>query len=295
MNSYLIQANLKYLVVFLLAFCAVGCTTIPAGKFDVLAGSSQNILSGITETYTRIEKLQRSFAVEIAQDKPLTQDSFKPVIDGQSFDITPELHFREAALQVLVKYTLVLQSLAKRDFEGDVDRAALELSGSLKSLAATAAPNKEIAQQASGILATVVNVIGREIVRKERLDALKTVMDSAQGDIEKLAKLIVGSNGKIKDVVNIMLGRIVAHKNHMRPSISNPIERAKFDTEVSLIIADVEDINNAIDGLSTAIAKIPPAHAEIRNALDEKTTGLNALPQLVEEAQRIGQFYRNVK
>jgi len=251
-------------------------------------------LSGTTETYTRIEKLQRRFIVETVNNSPLTRDSFRPVIDGQSFDLVPELRFRETALDVLVKYFLVLQAFAKRDFEGEVDKAAEELAGSLKSFVATAAPDSETATEASGILATVVNVIGREIVRGKRLEALKTVMDSAQPDIEKLTRLIVGSNGKIKQAVDTMLGRIIAHRNTMRPS-RDTVERVSFDTDVSLVIGEVDEIKAALDNLSTAIQEVPSAHAEVRKMLDEKPTGLNALQQLVEEVQRIDKFYRSIK
>ncbi len=279
-------------IVSLVASCSP--TTVPVGKYDLLAESSQNILSGTTETYTRIEKLQRRFIVETVNNSPLTRDSFRPVIDGQSFDLVPELRFRETALDVLVKYFLVLQAFAKRDFEGEVDKAAEELAGSLKSFVATAAPDSETATEASGILATVVNVIGREIVRGKRLEALKTVMDSAQPDIEKLTRLIVGSNGKIKQAVDTMLGRIIAHRNTMRPS-RDTVERVSFDTDVSLVIGEVDEIKAALDNLSTAIQEVPSAHAEVRKMLDEKPTGLNALQQLVEEVQRIDKFYRSIK
>ena len=161
-------------------------------------------------TYTRIEKLQRRFIVETASDSPLTRDSFRPVIDGQSFDLTPELRFRETALEVLVRYALVLQAFAKRDFAGEVDKATEELAGSLKALAATAAPENESAAKASGILATVVNIIGRAIVQGKRLEALKMVMDAAQSDIAKLTQLIVGSNVKIQRAVDTMLTRLLS-------------------------------------------------------------------------------------
>jgi hypothetical protein len=278
-----------------LVLLAVSCSTtqVPVGKYDVLAESGQNILSGTTETYTRIEKLQRRFVVETAGSAPLTLESFEPRIDEQSFDLSPELRFREAALEVLVKYALVLQALAKHDFEGEVDKAAEELGGSLKSLAATTAPDNEAAAKASGILATVVDVIGREIVREKRGDALKTVMDSAQADVGELAGLIQGSNKTIKRAIDTMLGRIVAHKNEIRPTV-NALERVQFDSEAAFIISEGKEIKNALDNLGTAISGLPLAHAEIRKMLDEEPTGLDALQQLVKEVQRINKFYRSV-
>jgi len=188
----------------------------------------------------------------------------------------------------------VLQAFAKRDFAGEVDKATEELAGSLKVLAATAAPDNESAAKASGILATVVNIIGRAIVQGKRLEALKMVMDAAQSDIEKLAQLIVGSNTKIKKAVDTMLIRIVEHRKVMRPAITTA-NRVIFDTEVSLIISEADEIKDSLDNLSESITKVPSAHMEIRKILDETPTGLDALQQLVKEVQRIDKFYRSIK
>lgn len=289
------RATSRTAAIFLITVLTAGCTgTVPVGQYDALAESSQTILSGTSETYTRIEILQRRFSVETAAGQTLDKNSFKPEIEGQSFDLGPELDFREAALQVLVKYSLVLQAFAKRDFQGEVDKASIELAGSLKSLAATAAPKEENAAQASGILATVVDVVGREIVRQKRLEALRAVMDVAQPDLDKLATLITGSNEKIKNFVDIMRDRILAHRSAARPAPNNPM-RFGYDMDAAFVIAEVDEINAALANLNTAVTQFPPAHAEVRAHLDNKPEGLQSLQQLVEEAQRVDKFYRTVK
>jgi hypothetical protein len=273
-----------------------GCstTTVPIGKYDVLAESSQTILKGTTETYTRIEKLQQRFFVETASDAPLTRDTFRPVLDGQSFDLTPELRFRETALEVLVRYALVLQAFAKRDFAGEVDKATEELAGSVKALTAAAAPDNESFAKASGLLAPVVNIIGRAIVQGKRLEALKMVMDAAQPDLAKLTQLITGSNAKITRAVDTMLSRIVARRKERRPAIT-AANRVLFDTEVALLISEADEIKDALDQLSASLEKVPSAHAEIRKILDETPTGLEAVQQLVKEVQRIDKLYRSIQ
>ncbi len=285
---------------FLVVLLATGCTSvIPVGKYDVLAGSSQEILNGTTETYTRIEKLQTNYIIErAASKKALTRDTFLPAIDvdgkKESFDITPELQFREDALQVLVNYTLVLQAFAKTDFEADVDAASEVFAGSVKSLASTAAPDNGDAQKASGILATVVDVIGREIIRKERIEGLKKVMDTAQPGMVHLSNLIAGDNVKIKAFVNQAIDTILRHRDAQRPPL-NTLQRTKYDADVSHIISEADEINIALDDISAAVGQIPSAHAEIRKMLDEKPKDLEALRQLVKEAQRIGKLYRTLK
>jgi hypothetical protein len=268
---------------------------VPSGKFDLLAESSHRILKGTTETYTRIEKLQRLFVVVTAGDGPLTEDSFKPAIDGQSFDIVPELRYREKALEVIVAYSRVLQAFAKEDFEGGVDRATERLAGSLKSFSAATAPNLDLAVKASGLMATVVNVIGRHMVQRKRIQALKEVMDSGQEPLGDLANLIKGSNDKIKRHVNVMFRIILAHANRVRPSPKKGIERVRFDSQTALTVAEVNDIQGSLDAFSDAVTKVPPAHLEIRQMLDDKLKLIPALQQLGEEGKRINKFYRSVK
>jgi hypothetical protein len=299
MNNTVWFLHINHLII-LLVLLTNGCSAvIPVGKYDVLAGSGNVILDSTSETYTRIEKIQKNQMIEQAGIKSeLKRDTFLPIIevDGkkESFDITPELQFREDALQVLVNYTDLLQAFAKNDFEGDVDVAAEEFAGSVKSLVSTADPNNENAQKVTGILATVIDVIGREIVRKERLDGLKKIMDSAQPSIVELASLIADDNKKIKEFVKQAIDTILRHKNTQRPPI-NTIQRTNFDTDVSQIVSEADEVNVALESISGAIGQIPPAHDEIRKLLDEKPRGFEALQQLVKEVQRIDKFYRTVK
>lgn len=293
------QQYYKILILFTIIVLSLGCTAIPTGRYDALSDSSQEILNGTSDTYVRIEKLQRLFLIETApSDKSLKSKPFAPVTttgDKQvSFDLIPALHFREEAIQTLVKYTLVLQAFAKRDFAGEIDNAATEFYGSVKSLAKTADPNNEKAQQYAGAIATVVDVIGRAIVEKKRLDGLKKVMDSTQPHLQSLSDLIANDNEKIKTSADIMLDRILEHKQKQRPPIDTP-DRSKFDSEVSFIISEVDAIKKTLDKIDEAIKKVPNAHAETRKKLDDKSQGFDAMAELIKEVQRIDKFYRSLK
>ncbi|MGH8550807.1 MAG: hypothetical protein ACRERU_19855 [Methylococcales bacterium] len=81
MNGNLGCFALRPLALFIVVLLSAGCTSVPVGKYDVLAESSQRILNGTSETYTRIEKLQRRFLVETAPDTSLNRETFLPVID----------------------------------------------------------------------------------------------------------------------------------------------------------------------------------------------------------------------
>lgn len=283
-----------YLAIVAVVVLSAGCTSIPVGKYKALYESSHTILTKTSDTYKRIEEFQRRFSIATAPNQKLTRESFQPKIDGQSFDLTPELRFREAALEVWVKYTVVLQAFSEKDYVSEVDKASQELAGSLKNLTTTSNGMKtDEAKTASGMLATVVDVIGKEIVRAKRLHALRKVMDSAQGDIDNLSTLIVGSNTKIKKAVGIMTNRILDHANDQRPPYGS-VERAAFDERIAVVIADAQEIEEVLDAMNTAVSKIPKAHAEIRFILDEKPTDLEALRALIQGAQRAGKFYRDL-
>lgn len=283
-----------YLSIVVVVALSAGCTSIPVGKYHALHESSHTVLTKTSDTYRRIEQIQRQFSIATAPNQKLTRESFQPKIDGQSFDLTPELRFREAALEVWVKYTVVLQALSEQDYVSEVDRATQDLAGSLKNLSATSHVMKaDEAKVASGMLATAINVIGKEIVRAKRLQALRTVMDSAQGDIDNLSALMVGSNVKIKKSVGIMTDRILAHADAQRPPYGS-MERTAFDERIARMIAEAQEVEEALDAMNTAVGKIPKAHAEIRIILDEKPTDFEALRALIQGAQRTSKFYRNL-
>ena len=277
------------LLVWLVAACA---PTVPSARYELLADSSQQLLQGTTDTYSRIEQLQRNFLVATAGSDPLTRDSFQPVVGAESIDLTPELRFRENALGVLVNYTDLLKALAQEDFEAEVDKASAKLAGSLNSLGSTVSSDKDMVGKASGILSTIANTVGRMVVEKKRLGALKKVMDDAQPALNDLSLLFTKSNNKIKQIVNLMFDRILAHENKNRPTDSH---RFEFDSRVAREIAEVKAILKAMDSLNDGVASVPTAHQEIRNSLDQKAGAKEALQRLVEEGQRVNKFYRSVK
>ena len=269
------------------------CHKPPVAKYHLLSESSQSMLSVTLETYLRIEKLQHQFTVVTADRyKPISRDTFKPLIDGHSFDLIPELRFRETAMEVLVDYFKVLQALAERDFVNEVDRAAEKLAGSLKNLTESSEKqNQSSARQTVGLLASGINAIGRALVHKKRIKALKCVMDSSQVDLVRLARLITGTNKKIKRFVNLMLERIIAHANITRPEYNHP-QRFIFDLRIADTMNEVETVNKALNTLSQAINEIPTAHAAVRKMLDKKPETWATLLQLTKDINRIGKCYR---
>jgi hypothetical protein len=206
----------------------------------------------------------------------------------------PELRFRESAFEVIVKYVSVLYALSSKDYASDVDKASQEFAGSLNNLMETSKIlSTSDGAQASAIFGTLVNVIGRQIVERKRLEALKTVMDFAQHDLVKLSALLVNSNQKIKDWVELRVQPIITYANGTRPSYKSP-ERYQFDQNIAERLAEAEEIKSSLDGMNQAISKIPEAHLAIRMELYNMQPSMEALQALIQEADRSMKFYRDL-
>src|SRR5437867_10729252 len=107
-----------------------GCVAIPAGRYQTLRAASEEVYGKVDDTYSRIERRQRDFVVLTAPNGPISAGIFK--VRGQPFDISPELQHRRDALDVLVKYTKALESLAGKDSATSADKSTQDLATSLR-------------------------------------------------------------------------------------------------------------------------------------------------------------------
>lgn len=275
-------------VTVLLVLIIAGCSTIPTGRYEALHGASAEILSKSSQTYHRIELLQRDFAVLTAPNQPLTAESFLPTAQGMSYDIGPELHVRENALRVLVDYTALLYTLASRNNGADVDRAAQELGASLSGITG-AAEGPPI----GNLMATVADGVARGVTEQIRSEALATAMDQAQPAVTALCSLVRGSNEKIVVFVTIMESRYIAHANDNRPPYGS-WARYTFDQEVAGRLEKISQIRQVLSIQAAALEKFPEAHREIRASLEQRESTPVALRAMLGEAHRLQEFYENL-
>jgi hypothetical protein len=274
----------------------MGCASIPSGKYQALEKSSEDILTDSVGTFAKIEDLQRHFEVVVAPNSSLNTNSFNaPVVGGRSTDIVPELQFRENAIRTLVKYLSVLEALSAKDYENEVDKAAIELAGSLQTLERSAGGvSSAKSKNSAGVFATLTDVIGREAIREKRIRALRKVMHLAQGDVKTLCNLVAQDNDKISRDIDIMMDRIVAHANVDRPAYGTSA-RIDFDTKIAFYIWQAKTITESLKSIGAAVNKIPAAHQEIEDCLERKSSKGDGLKSLAEEAERANLFYRNLK
>jgi hypothetical protein len=279
----------------LVAATAMGCkASIPEARFHVLASSGARILTTTGDTYARIARIQQAFVIASMGDEKLTVDSFRPVVEGRSFDLEPELALRQAALGVLVKYLRVLDALASGTADADVDKASLDLASALRGLAAVAGHEGDRASQVAGIFATAVDAIGREIASGERRSALGRVMDASQKDVERLAHLVSQSHAKLDRAIGVMVAQIVARANIILPP-AGTVLRDDFYTRLANRLRDASEARAALAAMAEATEEIPAAHAQIRLSLEQKVAPLDALKSLAEKAERAGGFYAETK
>jgi predicted heme/steroid binding protein len=286
MNKILQRSS--WLIVALLAFVLTGCGSIPTGRYQAFSAAGEDVQSAISDTDIRIEKRLRDFVVLTAPDNLIAAKTFSPSIGGNSFDITSQLKSREAALDVLVKYSKTLESLAGKDLSTDVDKSAQNLAASLNGL-----PSVGEGSNAGKLLATIADSIAVGVTESKRRDALKSAMTTAQPAVESICKLLQRDYDKITMYVNLMRDRYIDHANANRPKFGT-WQRYKFDGEVAADLEEFQQINDALASASAAIQKMPVAHRQLLEGLDSKEPPLDALRDVIHKAQQLRGFYRDL-
>jgi hypothetical protein len=291
------EVGKKFMLMLICAAVTVGgCITIPAGKYEAFRDSGHSLLTNAGETYARIEGLQRQFAVVTAPDSEITVNTFRPQFEEKSFDLSPELRFREAALEALVKYLNLLSILSAKSRFSSVDRASQELSGSLKNLVESSKlVDRDDASRVSDITFSFDNMADHRMGmgKGKRLNALRVIMDSEQAAVERLSHFVVKGSRKISARVQVMVKTIIVHANSIRPP-QGSLERYHFDTRIATLIAESEEIEASLETMSRAVSQIPAAHQEIRDNLEKETTSFEALHVLLQEAQHADKIYRGL-
>lgn len=266
--------------------CISGCASIPQGRYQDFSEASNTVKSKLADTYVRIEKEERDFNVITAPDKQLSVDSFDPKINGKNYGIDEQLNKREALLNVLVNYAQSLESLAGRDYAAGVDKSAQSLAASIRGISGTD-------PALANVFGTVVDGLGKVATSSMREDALKKVMDRGQAGVEAICNQMQVDNGKIIKYVNLMRDRYIAHAQEARPKYGT-WDRYKFDLEAAAKLDEFRQIDDALISSSSALKKLPDAHRQIMQSLDNNSVSLDALHDFISEAHDLSNFYRNL-
>jgi hypothetical protein len=286
-----LRATALLAITFGIAACGA---PIPSGRFAAFADATRTIANDSVATYGHVVDLERTYMLYNPNGDKLNEASFAPRILDDSgrpltFNFEPQLAFRSAALDVLADYADALHAFATKDYQQDLDAATQSLGASVGRLAASAGGVS--AAQAGGVLATVINGLGRAEIERLRRSTLRDAMDKAQPGVDTLAGLIAGDNTEIMIAVRTLRKGILRRANSLRPATG--ITRISFDGAIQGVIVESEDTLTQLDAMNAAVAKIPGAHADIRHSLDDSAITMEQLRALIAEAKRLNKFYRS--
>jgi hypothetical protein len=285
------------LVLLVLAVTATGCGSVPRGRFDALAAASKDVEARTVETDADIVRLTRRFMIFSPAPGPYTTRSFVPEIDvdgqKQDFDFGPRLQPREAALGVLSAYTEALAAFAKKDYQGDLDRATQSLGGNVERLIGHVTASGEV-KQAAGVLATAVNGLGRAVTERMRRAALRDAMEQAAPGVRAIAAFVTEVNARASAAVTVMRNEMIRKANAF--AVGDGVARLQLNEAVEAVIVETGALLGDLGQITKAVAAIPPAHDEVREALDhDERTALAKLKALVAETKRLQKHYSTLK
>jgi hypothetical protein len=276
---------------------AAGCAALPTGRFDTLATAAKGVEARTTETDADIVQLTRRFMLFSPAPGPYTVNSFVPAVDigGTKFDFDfgPRLEPRQAALDVLVAYTDALAAFARKDYQRDLDRATQNLGGSIARLASHAGASAQV-KQGAGVLATAVNALGRALIDHMRKAALRDAMDTGGPGVRAIATFVKEINAEAALAVTVMSNAMISTSNRL--TVADGVARLALNERVEAVVVESKAILAHLKQSSTAVDAVPPAHDEIRRALDRDDRGpLEKLTALVAEVQRLQKYYSSLK
>lgn len=279
-------SQVRWAAVVVSAFALAGCGSVPVGRYEAFRMATESVQDATEDTFLRIEKRQRDFVVLTAPDTLLTSQTFKPAIGGQSFDIRGQLETRDAAVETLVAYAKTLEGLAGKDFSTEVDRATQNLAASLRRLSTSPTG----AAAANGF-ASAVDTITRVVTSESRKNALKEVMGVAQPGIEALVRLFHEDKAKIATFSDLMKASYINHAQRARPPFGT-WDRYRFDQEIAAVLEEFEQVQGALSAADVSLAKLPDAHRQLHEALDDRERPMDALRDMIREARQLQKFYR---
>lgn len=217
-----------------------------------------------------------------------------PAVAGPAIPaIGPRLQCIEDKFAVVVSYLELLDTFASADYGADVDKASEKLSASITAID----KNNAQVSQAAGVLATVVDVIGRQIVEHKRRAALIQAMQIAQAPIGTIAGLMIKDNNYIRTAaVAQYRDSIAVNWISVRREPRYALDaRRSLDQQIAKSTAEARAIDEALQTMNAALEALPLAHAEIRDEMTNGKAGaMQQLRLLVAEGRRIERFHKSL-
>lgn len=258
----------RRLVLLTVALAAWGCCTVPAGRFKALAGSAAQLSQVNQQSYDQSVKVERAWVVITQKSGRLTKNSF-----DLEFAFSPQPHKRSlgnkgvgtrieangVVLTVIANYLNTLSSFANNDFHSGLDKNATKLAGSVRSFNSLSEPWAKGAARSAGVLATAIDGLGHAYIERERIAALRRVMNNAQGALQQLTDFVVVNDTAVLKTLQQMQQYYIEDANLLRPRAPGA-QRLAFDAYIAGVIGQFNDAQKTLAGLNKTVANLPQAH-----------------------------------
>jgi hypothetical protein len=280
-----------------------GCCSVPAGKFKALADSASQLGQAGQQADNQTIQAERYWLVVAQTSGDLKPESFslESAFDPQNGehplgdkDLGARIAANGVVLTVIANYLAALSSFASQDFQGDLDKNATKLAGSVKSFGSLRQPWAKEAAQSSGALATAIDALGHAYIEHERIVALSRTMTSVADPLQQLVNFVITNNSVVHNALTRMETHYLDDVNLLRPRTPGA-QRLAFDAYIAQAVGQFSDAQKTLTGIDQAIANLPSAHQELARSMCTPNADFDSLQRLIGEAERLSKFYASVK
>jgi len=293
---------LGLVVVLTLAGCSA--SSVQGTKYTAFKTATVALAQDAQTSYTGVEGLWEDLTAQClampgnsvdygfilrGEGNPCGKDTFK--------NPKEQLDVRLKAMNVLVGYATMLNTLATTDYAAGVDASAAKLTASLQSLQTslnTTFKTEVDLQNASTLLGTVVQSAGGLYVNGKRKEALRRILSQSQESIKTLSHNLVLDNGEVSSLAESQTKYLVLLAEKKRPKEFE--SRLSYDRKIWQRHVSALGLIASLQAMDKAIARLPEAHAELLASLDapqEPMLRLEAFLAAVEQALLVAQQIKN--
>lgn len=293
-------------LVVVLALAGCGASTVQGTKYTAFKAATVALAQDAQANYAGVENLWEELNAQCLA-MPRNEASYKNLLSGKGIpcgkdaegtvrrfdDPWPVLDARLKAINALVNYAALLNTLATTDYAGGVTASTAKLTASLESLQKSltpVVPEEQKIQEATTLLGSVVKAAGGLYVDNERKKALRKILKETQASIATLSEHLLLDNVHVVSLTKADLEFFVGEAGRQRPADYE--KRMAYDAKVLQRYKTGTSLIAAMQAQDKAVQALPEAHAELLDNLDKPDAPLERLEAFVaavEQALAIAQ------
>jgi hypothetical protein len=282
---------------------ASGCCNVPAGQLKALAESTSQLNQVSQRAYEQSVQLERAWIVLTLKSGPMSARSFDLETAFQlpdrrkrlgDKDLGARMQANAAALAVINNYLFALSAFANKDFQSDLEAQSTKLAASVKSLDSLSEPWAKPAAVSSEYIATAIDGMGHAYIEYQRGKTLELTMNATQQALQDLANFVITNDQTAEQVLQTMERYYIEGANLLQPP-HHSAEQLAFRAYVANVIGQFDDAGKTLNGIDTAMQKLPAAHDELQKSMCSDKPNIESLTALIAETERLSKFYKSVK